>query len=269
MSRADFIALAAVVAVRAASDQQDCRALRMPPNCDPPQPEMRILYGRRDCLTSPDSPLDSGFPDPHRDLEHVMEVFRDGMSMTERQVVALIGAHTMGMATPRNSGFQGPWAPPANRFDNAFFRTLVSNNSQWHQSELNFRDAPMGFNPRYQWDLGNVVRTPQGPPPQGVRMMLNTDMVWIVKKIHYYVCATLTSFVNPAYRICSIGCRGYYLFHDQSLCGYCLRVATSQERCLFTKELTIGSILGMASTRERWLFLPALLAVQRQFDSGE
>ena len=177
MSRADFIALAAVVAVRAAADEQDCRQLRMPPNCDPPVPDMTIRYGRTDCATSPDSPLDSGFPDAHGDLEHVMEIFRDGMGMTERQIVALIGAHTMGMATPRNSGFQGPWAPPTNRFDNAFFRTLSANGSEWHQSELNFRDAPEGFNPRYQWDLGTVTRMPQGPPPMGVRMMLNTDMV--------------------------------------------------------------------------------------------
>ncbi len=177
MSRADFYALAAIVAVRVASEEQDCRQLQLPPGCDPPQPDMTIRYGRTDCATSPNSPMDSGFPDAHRGLEHVMEIFRNGMGMTERQVVALIGAHTMGMTTPRNSGFQGPWAPPTNRFDNAFFRTLVSNNSEWHQSELNFQDAPPGVNPRYQWDLGTVTRMPGGPPPMGVRMMLNTDMV--------------------------------------------------------------------------------------------
>ena len=177
MSRADFYALASIVAVRIASDEQDCMQLRLPPGCDKPVPDMTIRYGRTDCATSPNSPLDSGFPDAHRDLDHVMEIFRDGMGMTERQVVALIGAHTMGMATPRNSGFQGPWAPPTDRFDNAFFRTLVSNNSEWHQSELNFPDAPEGVNPRFQWDLGTITRMPQGPPPMGVRMMLNTDMV--------------------------------------------------------------------------------------------
>lgn len=177
MSRADFYALASVVAVRVASNQQDCRQLRLPPGCDPPRPDITIRYGRMDCATSPNSTADSGFPDAHGDLDHVMEIFRNGMGLTERQVVALIGAHTLGMTTPRNSGFQGPWAPPTNRFDNAFFRTLVSNNSDWHQSELNFPDTPPGLNPRYQWDLGTITRMPNGPPPMGVRMMLNTDMV--------------------------------------------------------------------------------------------
>ena len=184
MSRADFYALAAVVAVRVAADEQTCMQMMMPPNCTKPVPEMSILYGRKDCATSPNSDGDSGFPDAHGDLAHVMEVFRDGMGLTERQVVALIGAHTMGMATPRNSGFQGPWAPPTNRFDNAFYRTLVSNNSAWHQSRLNFQDAPDGLNPRFQWDLGSVQRRPGGPPPNGVRMMLNTDMVSVIEITH-------------------------------------------------------------------------------------
>lgn len=181
MSRGDFYALAAVVAVRAAADQQDCRMLQMPPNCAKPTPDLSILYGRKDCATSPDSTRDFGFPDPHGDLDHVMEVFMEGMGMTERQVVALIGAHTMGMTTPRNSGFQGPWAPPTNRFDNAFFRTLVANGSAWRQNQLNFRDTPAGLNPRFQWDTGNVVRMQGGGrPPPNARMMLNTDMVWIL-----------------------------------------------------------------------------------------
>ena len=184
ISRADFYALASIIAVRRGANDQDCMMLRLPPNCERPVPDMTIRYGRTDCATSPNSPADSGFPDAHRDLAHVMEIFQDGMGMTERQVVALIGAHTMGMTTPRNSGFQGPWAPPTDRFDNAFFRTLVANNSEWHQSELNFPDAPESVNPRYQWDLGTVNRTAQGQPlPMGVnvRMMLNTDMVRLSK----------------------------------------------------------------------------------------
>ena len=183
MSRADFYALAAVVAVRVAADEQSCMMLMLPPDCTKPVPDMSIVYGRKDCATSPNSNGDTGFPDAHGDLEHVLEVFRDGMGLTVRQVVALIGAHTMGMATPRNSGFQGPWAPPTTRFDNAFFRTLVSNNSAWHQSRLNFRDAPDGVNPRFQWDLGTVQRMQGGPPPMGVRMMLNTDMVSAIEII--------------------------------------------------------------------------------------
>ena len=166
MSRADFIALQAVVATRVAADKQNCTQLT--PNCDnsaKPRPELFIRYGRKDCATSPNSTDDVEFPDPHRGHAHVMEVFRDGMNMTERQVVALIGAHTLGRTTPQNSGFQGPWAQPENRLDNGFYRSLVNEN--WRQNELNFNNAPAGLNPRFQWD--NL--------PLNSIMMLNTDMV--------------------------------------------------------------------------------------------
>ena len=166
MSRADFIALQAVVAVRVAAEEQLCMELKLPPGCVKPRPDMIIRYGRKDCATTPNSNNDSGFPDAHRGFEHVMAIFRDGIGMSERQVVALIGAHTLGMTSPENSGFRGPWSPPTNRFDNAFYRTLMAAPSGWRQNELNLNNAPAGFNPRYQWDSVS-----------GNRMMLNTDMV--------------------------------------------------------------------------------------------
>lgn len=174
MSRADFYAVAGIVAVRVASERQDCFTIRLGANCKKPSPPMLMRYGRKDCVTSPGSLRDFGFPDPHKDLDHIMDVFRDGMGMTERQVVALVGAHTMGQTTPKNSGFQGPWALPDNTFDNGFYRVLVASGSGWHQSELNFADAPEGANPRFQWDDGTVDRSRSS---FGGTMMLNTDMV--------------------------------------------------------------------------------------------
>ena len=194
MSRADFIALQAVVAIRVAADEPDCMQLQLPPGCnntDKPKPTMFIRYGRRDCATSPNSTNDFGFPDAHRGHAHVMQVFRDGMGMTERQVVALIGAHTLGRTTPQNSGFQGPWAPPEDHFDNGFYRSLVNEN--WRQHELNLNGVPAGFNPRYQWD--NFMRTNQ-PPPRGSRMMLNTDMVCTCR--HVYLSVYLCLVIMPA-----------------------------------------------------------------------
>ena len=179
MSRADFYAIAGIVGMRAGAQNQQCSDIGLPENCTLPIPEVVIRYGRKDCSTSPNSNNDFGFPDPHRDLEHVMEVFRDGMGMTERQAVAIIGAHALGQAAPQNSGFQGPWAPPGNRLDNAFYRALRGRNSGWHQSQLNFPNAPPGVNPRFQWDTGNIQRASQMPtmPQQGGRLMFNTDMV--------------------------------------------------------------------------------------------
>ena len=79
MSRADFYALAAVVAVRVASEEQTCMSIMESPGCTIPVPTLFIRYGRKDCATSPNSPGDSGFPNPHGDLELVMEIFQDGV----------------------------------------------------------------------------------------------------------------------------------------------------------------------------------------------
>ena len=121
MSLADFIALQAVVAVRVAADEQSCMQLQLPPGCVKPEPQLFIRYGRIDCATSPNSNSDTGFPDAHGDLEHVMTVFRDGMNMSERQVVALIGAHTLGNGCTRKQ-----WVP----------RTLVTTNKSTRQCIL-------------------------------------------------------------------------------------------------------------------------------------
>ena len=49
--------------------------------------------------------------------------------------------------------------------------------------------------------------------------------------------------LTDTYRICSVGHRSYmyYLFLGQSLCGYCLRVVTSQERRLFSSASSATS----------------------------
>lgn len=172
MSRADFYALAGIVAIRHAADQQSCNELGLPPNCTKPVPTMFIRYGRKDCPTSPRSTQFVEFPNAHGNLSHVFDIFQDQMNMTMRQVVVIIGgAHSLGDAAPNRSGFRGPWAPPTNRFDNAFFRRLRSPNNIWFQQVLNGSGTP-----RYQWirydNNGNMP--PPNPPPS---MMLNTDMV--------------------------------------------------------------------------------------------
>ena len=175
MSRADFIALAGVVAVREAS----CNMQVGPPGRQPPptnnedcaEPVLEIRYGREDCRTSPTTTHVIELPNPHSDLDHVMEVFRDGMGMTERQVVALMGAHSLGSCTPENSGFLGPWDRSVFTLNNGFYIELV--NSDWAQDKLMFPESPVDPDPRFQWNTADANITARMPG----RMMLNTDMV--------------------------------------------------------------------------------------------
>lgn len=167
ITRADFIALAGTVAVRQASLQQSCTDLNLPSNCVLPIPSIVIKYGRRDCDTSPNTDDIEEFPDPHGNLTHVLDHFKMEMNMTIRETVAIIGAHSLGATAFPNSGFNGPWAPPTDRFDNGFYRVLTDN-STWFQEELNDMRSPFAPAPRYQWTFNNG-----GPAP----IMLNSDTV--------------------------------------------------------------------------------------------
>ena len=175
ISRADFVALAGIVAVRVASMQQDCSDLNMPSGCTPPMPPMTPTYGRRDCPTSPRTTDIELFPDAHGNLTHVLNYFRTEMNMTTRDVVAIIGAHSLGTTCVTRSGFNGPWAPPTTRFDNGFYRVLFGGgNAVWVQEELNDTMSPFFPTPRYQWMRPGGPRGGNG----GARViMLNSDMV--------------------------------------------------------------------------------------------
>ena len=175
ISRADFVALAGIVAVRVASMQQDCSDLNMPSGCTPPMPPMTPTYGRRDCPTSPRTTDIELFPDAHGNLTHVLNYFRTEMNMTTRDVVAIIGAHSLGTTSITRSGFNGPWAPPTTRFDNGFYRVLFGGgNAVWVQEELNDTMSPFFPTPRYQWMRPGG---PRGGNGGAHVIMLNSDMV--------------------------------------------------------------------------------------------
>ena len=183
MSRADFIALAGTIAVRQASSQQSCNQLNLPPNCEPPSPTIQLKYGRTDCPTSPSTTDTEQFPNPHGDLAHVIEVFGDQMNMTVRQVVAILGAHTLGAAAITRSGFRGPWVPQATVFNNDFYRQLSSTNNDWFQEEISAMNSAVFPDSRYQWTLTRL-----GPPED--LMMLNTDVVSIL------LCSCVVCIIN-------------------------------------------------------------------------
>eukprot|EP01079_Euglenida_sp_SAG-EU17-18_P005040 gene5040-5148_t len=77
MSRADFWALAGVVAARIGARNSN--------QFDGVLPPLQLVYGRRDCATSPTTTDVEGLPNAHGDFAEVMRVFRDDMGMTQRQ----------------------------------------------------------------------------------------------------------------------------------------------------------------------------------------
>lgn len=84
--------------------------------------------GRTDSSTPtkvPDGRLpnaDSGCP--AADVAHIRAIF-GRMGFSDRETVALIGAHSMGRCHTEASGYWGPWTRAESTFSNEFFRLLL------------------------------------------------------------------------------------------------------------------------------------------------
>ncbi len=61
-----------------------------------------------------------------------MDQFATWICSTVCQVVALLGAHTLGSMHPTNSGYAGVWViPEANMFNNKFYQNMFDDRIRW------------------------------------------------------------------------------------------------------------------------------------------
>lgn len=92
-------------------------------------PEIKWRPGRIDSSTGttvPDGRLPNadsgGFKN---DVSHIREIFYR-MGFNDREIVALIGAHTIGRCHPEASGYWGPWNFSETVFSNQYFVLMTS-----------------------------------------------------------------------------------------------------------------------------------------------
>jgi len=109
---ADLWALAGVVAVEVAGG-----------------PKVPFRAGRTD-FAEEHCPIEGRLPNATKGADHLREIFYR-MGLTDRDIVALSGAHTLGRCRPERSGFEGPWTSDPFRFDNSFFVDLF--HQKWDQ----------------------------------------------------------------------------------------------------------------------------------------
>ncbi|KAL4451356.1 hypothetical protein ABPG77_009428 [Micractinium sp. CCAP 211/92] len=108
---------------------------------------------------------DGRLPDGDKDAKHIRDIF-GRMGFNDQEMVALIGAHSLGRCHADRSGFDGPWTNAPTTFSNLYFKELTEN--KWHKKKWN---GPLQYEDK-----------------SGQLMMLNTDM-WLLwdKKFKPYV----------------------------------------------------------------------------------
>ena len=112
ISYADLYTLAGVVAVEEAGG-----------------PKIAFRLGRTDAESGETSPKECGLPDADKGsrkgtTQHVRDVFYR-MGFSDREIVALLGAHALGRCHTDRSGYWGPWTFAENTFSNEYFRLLI------------------------------------------------------------------------------------------------------------------------------------------------
>jgi len=85
-------------------------------------PDIPFHPGRED---KPEPPEEGRLPDATKGPDHLRDVFGH-MGLSDKEIVALSGAHTLGRCHKERSGFEGPWTSNPLIFDNSYFTELVT-----------------------------------------------------------------------------------------------------------------------------------------------
>lgn len=89
-------------------------------------PEITTHFGRFD-VKSHDQGVQSAqgrLPDGDKDAKHLRDIFYP-KGFSDKDIVALSGAHTVGACHPERSGFEGQWTEDKLKFDNSYFKDLL------------------------------------------------------------------------------------------------------------------------------------------------
>jgi hypothetical protein len=135
-------------------------------------PVVDFKFGRKDC-TDPNQDNKEIFASAEGNWSTIFSFFETNFQYTKQDVVAILGAHNLGMTNATNSGYDGPWVTQWNaRFDNQFYKNMINNT-------LNFTSTLIGA--KSQWNSGlDTCLGPSTRPPchpaRWPRMMLNSDM---------------------------------------------------------------------------------------------
>ncbi|KAI3960591.1 hypothetical protein MKX01_003765 [Papaver californicum] len=90
-------------------------------------PTIDFVPGRKDSLESDE---EGRLPDGKKGIiKHLKDIFYR-MGLSDQDIVALSGGHTLGRAHADRSGFDGPWTNEPLKFDNSYFVELLKEDTK-------------------------------------------------------------------------------------------------------------------------------------------
>jgi catalase (peroxidase I) len=98
-------------------------------------PKIPWRPGRSDHVDGSKVPPNGRLPDAAQGQDHVRAVFYR-MGFNDQEIVALLGAHTLGRCHVDRSGYHGPWTRAPTTFSNEFFRVLKEEQWAVHSNQI-------------------------------------------------------------------------------------------------------------------------------------
>jgi catalase (peroxidase I) len=99
-------------------------------------PKIKTRFGRVDAKDSSESVESQAgrLPDGDKEIDHLRDIFQP-KGFTDKDIVALSGAHTVGRCHLDRSGFDGPWTDEPLKFDNTYFTELLEKKYEEEKTE--------------------------------------------------------------------------------------------------------------------------------------
>jgi cytochrome c peroxidase len=124
-------------------------------------PKIPFTPGRIDMESGETSPPDGRLPAADKGsklstVQHIRDVFYR-MGFTDQEIVALLGAHSMGRCHTDRSGYWGPWSNAENTFSNEYFRLLIE--ERW-SPKLTHNGKPWTGPDQYEDKTGQLMMLP-------------------------------------------------------------------------------------------------------------
>ena len=162
MSRADFYALASVVALEKATEKLADKFLG----------RSQLKFGRKDCPTVPEEDSENHFPSAVASIDDTLSYFAREFGFNAQETVAFLGGHTLGRARTEYNGYEGrstrntkaKGVNPASVLDNEYYIEIIRPQVQVDVT------SPLTGTTKVQWQDPNTK-------PNSILSRLNTNQL--------------------------------------------------------------------------------------------